>query len=79
MSSTKRAGGHSVLSLLPAGMVKRYICYLPLQEQPGIDRPQYGLVGSTEWGEDFAGWIQEHVVAYLNLGKLPPSSVASFR
>ena len=33
-----------------------------------IERLQYGLVGSTEWGEDFADWIQEHVVAYLNLG-----------
>jgi N-acetylated-alpha-linked acidic dipeptidase len=30
---------------------------------------QYGLIGSTEWGEDFADWIQAHVVAYLNLGK----------
>lgn len=29
---------------------------------------QYGLIGSTEWGEDFAEWIDEHVVAYLNLG-----------
>jgi len=31
---------------------------------------QYGLIGSTEWGEDFADWIQEHAVAYLNLGLL---------
>lgn len=30
---------------------------------------QYGLIGSTEWGEDFKDWIDEHVVAYLNLGK----------
>lgn len=28
---------------------------------------QYGLIGSTEWGEDFASWIDEHVVAYFNL------------
>jgi N-acetylated-alpha-linked acidic dipeptidase len=28
---------------------------------------QYGLVGSTEWGEDFPEWIQKHVVAYVNL------------
>ena len=28
---------------------------------------QYGLIGSTEWGEDFAEWIDEHVVAYVNL------------
>ena len=28
---------------------------------------QYGLIGSTEWGEDFAPWIQKHVVAYLNV------------
>ena len=28
---------------------------------------QYGLIGSTEWGEDFAEWIQRHVVAYINV------------
>lgn len=28
---------------------------------------QYGLIGSTEWGEDFAEWIQRYVVAYVNL------------
>lgn len=28
---------------------------------------QYGLIGSTEWGEDFASWIPGHVVAYLNV------------
>ena len=32
------------------------------------DAEEYGLIGSTEWGEDFADWIQKHVVAYLNLG-----------
>ncbi|ELU41729.1 vacuolar protein sorting-associated protein 70 [Rhizoctonia solani AG-1 IA] len=31
------------------------------------DAEEYGLIGSTEWGEDFADWIQEHVVAYLNV------------
>ncbi|TFK71757.1 Zn-dependent exopeptidase [Pluteus cervinus] len=31
------------------------------------DAEEYGLIGSTEWGEDFADWIQENVVAYLNL------------
>ena len=29
---------------------------------------QYGLVGSTEWAEDFADWITENVVTYINLG-----------
>ena len=32
------------------------------------DAEEYGLIGSTEWGEDFADWIDEHVVSYLNLG-----------
>jgi hypothetical protein len=32
--------------------------------------PQYGLVESTERGEDFADWIQEHVVPYVNVGML---------
>ncbi|KAF9464473.1 Zn-dependent exopeptidase [Collybia nuda] len=31
------------------------------------DAEEYGLVGSTEWGEDFATWISDHVVAYLNV------------
>lgn len=30
---------------------------------------QYGLIGSTEWGEDFPEFIDQHVVAYVNLGK----------
>ena len=36
---------------------------------------QYGLIGSTEWGEDFADFIDEHVVAYLNLGTPLPNRV----
>ncbi|KAL0576423.1 Vacuolar protein sorting-associated protein 70 [Marasmius crinis-equi] len=31
------------------------------------DAEEYGLIGSTEWGEDFAKFISKHVVAYLNL------------
>ncbi|KAG5648992.1 hypothetical protein DXG03_000341 [Asterophora parasitica] len=31
------------------------------------DGEEYGLVGSTEWGEDFPEWISKHVVAYLNV------------
>lgn len=31
---------------------------------------KYGLIGSTEWVEDFQPWISKHVVAYLNLGEL---------
>ncbi|KAF8192452.1 Zn-dependent exopeptidase [Pholiota molesta] len=31
------------------------------------DAEEYGLIGSTEWGEDFGPWISEHVVAYLNV------------
>ncbi|THH03312.1 hypothetical protein EW145_g6362 [Phellinidium pouzarii] len=31
------------------------------------DAEEYGLIGSTEWGEDFAEWIDKYVVAYLNL------------
>ncbi|KAI0053738.1 Zn-dependent exopeptidase [Auriscalpium vulgare] len=31
------------------------------------DAEEYGLIGSTEWGEDFADWIQKYVVAYFNL------------
>lgn len=31
------------------------------------DGEEPGLLGSTEWGEDHADWIQKKVVAYLNL------------
>ncbi|KAG5639289.1 hypothetical protein H0H81_004950, partial [Sphagnurus paluster] len=31
------------------------------------DAEEYGLVGSTEWGEDFPEWISKHAVAYLNV------------
>ncbi|KJA29916.1 hypothetical protein HYPSUDRAFT_31952 [Hypholoma sublateritium FD-334 SS-4] len=31
------------------------------------DAEEYGLIGSTEWGEDFGSWISDHVVSYLNV------------
>ncbi|KAI0089082.1 Zn-dependent exopeptidase [Irpex rosettiformis] len=31
------------------------------------DAEEYGLIGSTEWGEDFAEFVDKHVVAYINL------------
>ena len=31
------------------------------------DAEEYGLVGSTEWAEEFAGELKEKAVAYLNL------------
>ncbi|EKM59306.1 uncharacterized protein PHACADRAFT_136862 [Phanerochaete carnosa HHB-10118-sp] len=31
------------------------------------DAEEYGLIGSTEFAEDFAEWISENVVAYINL------------
>ncbi|CAE6441441.1 unnamed protein product [Rhizoctonia solani] len=33
------------------------------------DAEEYGLFGSTEWGEDFKDWLREHAVAYLNVDK----------
>lgn len=49
-------GGKNILFLCPS---PNYVC------------SKYGLVGSTEWGEDFTDWIREHVVAYINLGMFP--------
>ncbi|KAJ7180389.1 Zn-dependent exopeptidase [Mycena crocata] len=31
------------------------------------DAEEVGLVGSTEYGEDFAQWLAEHAVAYINV------------
>ncbi|GAA5854006.1 hypothetical protein JCM8547_008190 [Rhodosporidiobolus lusitaniae] len=33
----------------------------------GWDGEEYGLIGSTEFGEDFSSWLKERVVAYLNV------------
>ncbi|KAL1946513.1 hypothetical protein VTO73DRAFT_14617 [Trametes versicolor] len=31
------------------------------------DAEEYGLIGSTEWAEDFPGWISGNVAAYINV------------
>ncbi|KAJ7167547.1 Zn-dependent exopeptidase [Mycena filopes] len=31
------------------------------------DAEEYGLIGSTEYGEDFADWLAAHAVAYVNM------------
>ncbi|CEQ41136.1 SPOSA6832_02828 [Sporobolomyces salmonicolor] len=31
------------------------------------DAEEYGLIGSTEFGEDFTDWLKDNVVAYLNV------------
>ncbi|KAM0789818.1 hypothetical protein ACM66B_006668 [Microbotryomycetes sp. NB124-2] len=31
------------------------------------DAEEYGLIGSTEFGEDFGEWLKDNVVAYLNV------------
>lgn len=31
------------------------------------DAEEYGLIGSTEYGEDFADWLSAHAVAYVNV------------
>ena len=31
------------------------------------DAEEYGLIGSTEWVEEFATWAVQNVVAYVNL------------
>ena len=50
------------------GTRKRLDCYLSKGEALlTCFRSQYGLVGSTEWGEDFSTWISDHVVTYLNV------------
>ncbi|ODN82116.1 hypothetical protein L202_02423 [Cryptococcus amylolentus CBS 6039] len=31
------------------------------------DAEEYGLIGSTEWAEDFGDWLQENVAVYVNM------------
>ncbi|GAA5983728.1 hypothetical protein JCM11641_001732 [Rhodosporidiobolus odoratus] len=41
----------------------------------GWDGEEYGLLGSTEFGEDHSTWLQERVVAYLNVDVAASGSV----
>ncbi|CAE6463636.1 unnamed protein product [Rhizoctonia solani] len=43
------------------------------------DGEEYGLLGSTEWGEDFRNWLKEHAVAYLNVDKSTSGSMLRIR
>ena len=56
--------------LSPAGMLKRY-AYKSSVSGPSMrfGEPQYGLIGSTEYDEDFTDFLAEYVVAYLNVGQ----------
>lgn len=33
------------------------------------DGEEFGLLGSTEFGEDFPEWLKENVVAYINVSQ----------
>lgn len=50
-------------------MQKRLNCFFTDKDETLLTCfcSQYGLIGSTEFGEDFSTWISDHVVAYLNL------------
>ncbi|KAK1922840.1 hypothetical protein DB88DRAFT_492893 [Papiliotrema laurentii] len=39
------------------------------------DAEEYGLIGSTEWAEDFGDWLKENTVAYLNLDSAVAGSI----
>ncbi|ELU39637.1 vacuolar protein sorting-associated protein 70 [Rhizoctonia solani AG-1 IA] len=43
------------------------------------DGEEYGLFGSTEWGEDFQDWLRGHAVAYLNVDKSTSGSMLRIR
>jgi N-acetylated-alpha-linked acidic dipeptidase len=42
------------------------------------DAEEYGLVGSTEWVEEYVPWIQDANVAYINLDTAVSGSVPEF-
>ncbi|KIM91172.1 hypothetical protein PILCRDRAFT_1366 [Piloderma croceum F 1598] len=42
------------------------------------DAEEYGVIGSTEYGEDFGDWITNNVVSYLNLGEQGKAFVLGF-
>jgi len=39
------------------------------------DAEEYGLIGSTEWAEDFGSWIEANTAAYFNLDSSVAGSV----
>ena len=43
------------------------------------DAEEYGLIGSTEFGEDFGEWIKENAVAYLNVDVSTYPSPSTFQ
>lgn len=65
-----RKGWKPLRTILIASWDAEEVFLFPLKRiRQFLTNNQYGLIGSTEWGEDFPDWIDAHVVAYLNLGK----------
>ena len=61
-SSTMLEVGHGLAGLLKQGWKPRRTIILC-----SWDAEEYGLIGSTEWAEEFADELREKAVAYLNL------------
>lgn len=62
--------GSAVLMELAKGFAElKQIGWQPLRTIifASWDGEEYGLLGSTEWGEEYGKFIKHHVVAYLNL------------
>lgn len=60
------------MSLLLSGGKKRLGA-----DRVGVWVCRFGLIGSTEFAEDFPEWLQEHVVAYLNVDVSASSFLSS--
>jgi N-acetylated-alpha-linked acidic dipeptidase len=61
-SSTMLEVGHGLATLLKQGWKPRRTIILC-----SWDAEEYGLIGSTEWAEEFADELRDKAVAYLNL------------
>ena len=61
-SSTMLEVGHGLAGLLKQGWKPRRTIILC-----SWDAEEYGLIGSTEWAEEFADELKDKAVAYLNL------------
>lgn len=69
MSFTKPAGAHGGRSLLVSAALYLVVKLAPhsLSRSGSWDGEEYGLLGSTEWAEEFQNELSAEAVAYLNV------------
>jgi N-acetylated-alpha-linked acidic dipeptidase len=58
---------HLLLLVIIASWDGEEVDFMTFSQSYLLNLSQQGLVGSTEYGEDFSSWISQHAVAYVNV------------